>query len=75
MKKKVIAYVILALIVLFPFRWAFLDYPNNVKVNNTYIDGGRIEYVVYFLMVIFGFLAFMLMTMTEGEGHKHNEAH
>jgi hypothetical protein len=72
MKNKVMAFIVLALVIAFPFRWAFLDYPENIKVNNTMIDGGRIEYIFYFLLVIFGFITFLLLTMSEGKGHsKH----
>ncbi len=72
MKKKVIGVIVLLLVFAFPFRLAFLEYPANINVNNTLIDGGRIETTIYFVLSMFGILYFMFSTMTEGEGHsKH----
>jgi hypothetical protein len=51
---------------------AFLEYPANINVNNTLIDGGRIETTIYFILSLFGILYFMFSTMTEGDAHsKH----
>ncbi|MBL7883958.1 MAG: hypothetical protein JNL69_07795 [Bacteroidia bacterium] len=69
MQKKLIGAAVLLLVYFFPFRWAFLEYPANINVNNTLIDGGRIEYIVYFLISLFGVLFFVFSTMTEGKGH------
>ena len=55
MNRKLIAAVIVTLTYLFPFRWAFLEYPPNVFVNGGYVDTGGVEYILYFLMVIAGF--------------------
>ena len=63
MSKKAIGIIIITLVFIFPFRWVFLEYPKTVLVNNTMVDGGKIEYVIYFLCVIGGFLAFMFMSM------------
>ncbi len=72
MKKKVIGGIVLLLVFACPFRLAFLEYPANINVNNTLIDGGRIETTIYFVLSMFGILYFMFSTMTEGEGHsKH----
>jgi len=71
MQKKLIGAAVLLLVYFFPFRWAFLEYPANINVNNTLIDGGRIEYVVYFLISLLGVLYFVFTTTTEGEGHAH----
>jgi len=67
MKKKTIAILIIILVYLFPFRWAFLEYPKPVNVNGTMIDGGRAEYVFYFILTIIGFLVFFFMTITDGK--------
>ena len=67
MSKQSLGIVIIALIFLFPFRWVYLEYPDAIMVNNTMIDGGRIQYVLYFLMVVAGFLAFMLMSTSNSD--------
>lgn len=69
MQKKVIGFIVVLLVFIFPFRWAFMEYPANVNVNNTMIDGGRIEYIVYFLISMAGILYAVFSTMTEGEAH------
>ena len=61
MSKKAIGLVIIALVFLFPFRWVYLEYPDPVKVNETMVDGGSIQYIFYFLMCVFGFIAFVLL--------------
>lgn len=71
MSKNAIGLVIIALVFIFPFRWVFLEYPESVLVNNTMVDGGRIEYVFYFLLCIVGFVAFSLMTTSSREDVKH----
>jgi hypothetical protein len=68
MNKKLIGYAIIIFVFLFPFRKAFLEYPANINVQNTMIDGGRVEYVIYFLLTVFGFLAFMMLTTSPGHG-------
>lgn len=67
MNKKIIGFVILALVYFFPFRWAFLDYPENIIKSGEYIDGGRVEYIFYFLLTVFGFLTFMFLTTSAPE--------
>lgn len=68
-KNKIIAYVIIALVYIFPFRWAFLDYPDTINVNGAMIDGGRMPYVIYFLITVIGFLVFFFTVTTDGAGH------
>ncbi len=70
MNKKIIGFVILALVYFFPFRWAFLDYPENVIKSGEYIDGGRVEYIFYFLLTVFGFLTFMFLTTSAPKENK-----
>ena len=67
MKKKHIAYIVLALVYFFPFRWAFLQYPEPVKVNDNYVDAGRVEYIIYFLLTVIGTLLFMALTFKNPE--------
>ena len=50
MKKKIYAYVFIALVYFFPFRWAFIEHPDPVKVFDTYVDGGGVEYAIYMLI-------------------------
>lgn len=61
MSKKTIGLVIIALVFIFPFRWVYLEYPEPIHSGATMIDSGRIEYVFYFLLCIFGFLTFLLL--------------
>ena len=68
-KNKIIGYVILALVYIFPFRYAFLDYPENINVHGTMIDGGRMPYMILFLITVIGFLVFFFMTTEDGKGH------
>ena len=72
MTKKTIALVILALIFIFPFRWVYLEYPDPINSNGTFIDAGRIEYVFYFLLCVTGFLAFMFMSTSANNPEKPN---
>ena len=65
MKKKHIAYLVLALVYFFPFRWAFLQYPEPVKVNDNYVDAGRVEYILYFLLTVAGTLVFLALTIDD----------
>jgi len=67
MSKKIVGILIIALVFIFPFRWVFLEYPNATMVNHTIVDNGRVEYVLYFLMVIAGFLAFLFMSTGDAE--------
>ena len=62
MSKKVIGILIIALVFIFPFRWVFLEYPKPILVNQTMVDSGRVEYVLFFLAVVAGFLAFMFLS-------------
>ncbi len=62
MNRKIIGFVVLALVYFFPFRWAFLDYPSNIVIRGEHVDGGGMEYIFYFLLVVFGFLTFMFLT-------------
>jgi hypothetical protein len=62
MSKKIAGILIITLVFIFPFRWVFLEYPKSSMVNSTLVDNGRVEYVLYFLMVIAGFLAFLFMS-------------
>lgn len=55
--------IIIALVFIFPFRWAFLEYPKPSNVEGTMVDSGRIEYMVYFLLTVAGFLVFMFMSI------------
>lgn len=55
--------IIIALVFIFPFRWAFLEYPKPNNVAGTMVDSGRIEYMVYFLLTVAGFLVFMFMSI------------
>jgi hypothetical protein len=73
MKRKAIALAIITLVFLFPFRWAFLEYPLPIKVGNTMVDSGRMAYTFYFLLTIIGFLTFFIMAVTEGKGHHANK--
>jgi heme/copper-type cytochrome/quinol oxidase subunit 1 len=66
MKRKTIALIIITLVFLFPFRWAFLEYPVPVKIANTMVDSGRVQYVFYFLLTIAGFLTFFILSVTDG---------
>jgi len=67
MSKKAVGILIIALVFIFPFRWVFLEYPKATMVNHTMVDSGRIEYVLYFLAVVAGFLAFMFMSTGDAE--------
>lgn len=70
MSKKAIAFVIIALVFVFPFRWVYMEYPQPLMVNKTMVDSGRIEYVLYFLSCVAGFLAFFfLATPSDSEAH------
>jgi hypothetical protein len=69
MSKKAIGIAIITLVFLFPFRMVYLEYPQTTIVNKTIVDGGRIEYVVYFLMVVAGFLAFLFMNTEDAKKH------
>lgn len=70
MKRKTIAIIIITLVFLFPFRWAFLEYPAPHKVGNTWVDSGRVQYMFYFLLTIFGFLTFFFMSVTDKSDSK-----
>lgn len=81
MNRKTIAIVIILLTYFFPFRWAFLEYPENVKVNDNYVDAGRMEYMSYFLLVIAGvFVSFLLYSTAKDnktlsmEAQRHDTA-
>lgn len=65
MSKKAIGIIIIALVFFFPFRWVFLEYPAPVMENNTMVDSGRIQYVLYFVSVVVGFLAFLFLSTGE----------
>ena len=65
MKRKTIGIIIITLVFLFPFRWAFLEYPAPVKMGNTMVDSGRVQYMLYFLLTIFGFLTFFFLSVTD----------
>jgi hypothetical protein len=67
MSKKAPGILIIALVFIFPFRWVYLEYPHPVLVNKTMVDSGRIEYVLFFLSVVAGFLAFMFMSTDKGK--------
>ena len=69
MSKKTIGLIIISLVFIFPFRWVYLEYPEPMNSHGTLIDAGRIENVFYFLLCVFGFLAFMLLT-TSDDAHK-----
>ena len=71
MSKQTIGLIIIVLVFLFPFRWVYLEYPDPVKVNETFIDGGRIQYVFYFLLCVVGFIAFTIMGTSGKEDSKH----
>jgi hypothetical protein len=62
MSKKALGIIIIALVFIFPFRWVYLEYPPATMVNKTMVDNGRIEYVLFFLAVVIGFLTFMFMS-------------
>lgn len=73
MNKRIIGFIVLALVYFFPFRWAFLDYPETQIVRGHHVDGGRMVYIFFFLLTVFGFLAFLFLT-TRGkkeESEKH----
>lgn len=69
MSKKAIGIAIITLVFLFPFKWVYLEYPGATMVNNTMVDGGKIQYVIYFLLVVFGFLAFLFMSTDDSKSH------
>lgn len=69
MSKKAIGLIIIALVFLFPFRMVYLEYPEPLLVNNNMVDGGAVKYVVMFLLVIFGFLAFLFMNTEDAKKH------
>jgi hypothetical protein len=69
MSKQVLGLIIISLVFLFPFRMVYLEYPETVTVNNTVVDGGGITYVIMFLAVIFGFLAFLFMNTEDAKKH------
>lgn len=70
MIKKTIPYLIIALVFIFPFRWAYLEYPDPVNSHGTFIDAGRTEYLFYFLLCIVGFLAFLVMNTDDSHSAK-----
>ena len=72
MKKQSIGFIILLLVFIFPFRWVYLEYPDPILSNNTLIDGGRIQYVFYFLLCVFGFLAFLFTSTADDHSEKSN---
>lgn len=55
--------IIIALVFIFPFRWAFLEYPKPISVDGTMVDAGRIQYMVYFLLTVIGFLIFLFTSI------------
>lgn len=57
--------IIIALVFIFPFRWAFLEYPKPNSVAGTMVDSGRIEYVTYFLLTVAGVLVFLFMSIKD----------
>ncbi len=63
MIKKLMPIIIIALVFIFPFRWAFLEYPKPDNVAGTMVDSGRIEYMVYFLLTIIGVLVFLFTSI------------
>ena len=63
MKKKLMPIIIIALVFIFPFRWAFLEYPEPNNIAGTMVDSGRIEYLVYFLLTIIGVLIFLFTSI------------
>jgi len=67
MSKKVVGILIIALVFIFPFRWVFLEYPKATMVHQTMVDNGRVEYTLFFLAVVIGFLAFMFMSTGDAE--------
>lgn len=71
MTKKTIGLIIIALVFVFPFRWAFLEYPDPINSGGTMIDAGRMKSVFYFLLTVAGFLAFMFMSITGDEERNH----
>lgn len=52
MKKKVIGVIVLLLVFAFPFRLAFLEYPANINVNNTLIDGDNRNNNLFLIIVV-----------------------
>ena len=62
MNTKITAYVLLALIIAFPFRYAFITQSSNNVIT-----------MVSFVATALGLLVFMLMTMTDGKQEKKTE--
>ena len=60
MKKKIIATIVILLVFLFPFRFAFLT-PEMTGVMS----------IVNFLLVIVGIIAFLFLTLTPYRSHQH----
>jgi hypothetical protein len=65
MIKKLMPIIIIALVFIFPFRWAFLEYPKPNNVAGTMVDSGRIEYVTYFILTLAGVLIFLFMSIKD----------
>jgi hypothetical protein len=63
MIKKMMPIIIIALVFIFPFRWAFLEYTKPANVAGKMVDSGRIEYVVYFLLTVAGVLVFLFTSI------------
>jgi hypothetical protein len=67
MSKKSLGIIIIVLVFIFPFRWVYLEYPQSGIVNKTIVDTGRLEYVLFFLATVVGFLAFLFMSTDDAE--------
>ena len=61
MKTKIISYIVLALIVVFPFKYAYLD----GEVTSTFN-------ILCMVAVIVGTLILMSMNISDGKGHESN---
>ena len=63
MKTKIFAYLFIAVIYLFPFRYAILDPTPSFTVN-----------LLCMIAVVFGTLIFMGLMITDGEKHVKTQA-
>lgn len=63
MKTKIFAYLFIAVIYLFPFRYAILDPSPSFAVN-----------LLCMIAVVFGTLIFMGLMLTDGEKHVKAQA-
>ena len=70
MKKDIIGIVILLVTLIFPFKWAFIDHPYPVKVNDNFVEPNAMLYMFFWILCFAGYMtAFLLMT-----GNKEKKA-